>query len=322
MKKNLSTENNLPWAANTEASKSRKEEMKEAATRGAQLCKSHCVNSLAEDLMCVAEGIRGGTACDIGNIEFSAITCDQAADALAFVGKLQEEETLKKKKQKIADLCKEKPAKDPESLMGELDLAMDKVLNNEGNSFDVAETIGAAMDYVAQVGLHRKLPVPVEDEGFELPAVLRDVAEILECGDETHPQNRKIILDAVWETLEHLGAKPPKGISSEALHFASEKLLEVDEILAKLSKESMSESQTKLVIALAENLWGAMAKLIPSSDSEESLEDSSFVESGADLHALYYAIGAVRELETPENEEQIALILSLLEQVSDSVKEG
>jgi hypothetical protein len=110
----------------------------------------------------------------------------------------------------------------------------------------------------------------VEEEPFELPGLLRTCADVLEVGDDVHPENTKFILSTVWDVLDHLqwDKKLPAGkrISQESLSFVSEKLLEVDEILAKLSKESMSENQTKLTIALAENVWRIMGRLFPSEE--------------------------------------------------------
>ena len=269
MKKNVTTKETFPWAVQPEdvertmyEHEKDQQEEQDRLFRGAQLYRSRRGKSLSEELRGVAASIREGEATLECNVIFCAGTCEEAAEYVSFVADFQQRDDLKKEKQKIADLCRAKAPKDPQALLGELDYAMDQVLSGKGDPYLIAESIGAAEDFLSQVVLGKRLPA--EEEPFELPAVLRDVAEILECGDEVHPQNRGIILEAVKDTLEYLGAESPMSINGE---------------------------------------------------------DYSFVESGADLHALHYAKGAVLELETPENEDQIALILGLLEQVSESVKE-
>jgi hypothetical protein len=275
MKQNMTTERPVaPWSVSKETLQEFQEEKRkneqDRIFRGAQLYEARHGKSLAEELLSVADTIREGEACSEDNILFCSGTCDEAAEFISFVADCQRKQDLLDKKEKIADLCKEKAPKDPEALMGELDLAMDRVLSGGGDPLDIAESIGCAMDLIAQGLLHRDLP-QVEEEPFELPGLLRTCADVLEVGDDVHPENTKFILSTVWDVLDHLqwDKKLPAGkrISQESLSFVSEKLLEVDEILAKLSKESMSENQTKLTIALAENVWRIMARLFPSEEA-------------------------------------------------------
>jgi len=265
-------EKNFPEVLRT--ADSHKKEMaalrKAQVLRGKRIFESNTEKALAEELGIMAEGITEGDACNSDNVVFCSGTCKEAAEYLLYVAAVKQKEALAKRKQEIESLCKAKPPKEPGDLLNELDLAMDKVLSNEGSSFEIAEALGAAQDFIAQKHLHIK---PAEEEDSPVPGLLREAADILEDGDEVHPENTKFILNTVWEVLDYLkwDKKLPAGkrISQEALSFVSEKLLEVDEILAKLSKEKMDESQTRLILALAENIWRIMAKLFPGSEGEE-----------------------------------------------------
>jgi hypothetical protein len=221
----------------------------------------------------VADAIREGESCSEDNVVFCAGACEEAAEYISFVADCQRKQDLRDKKSKIADLCKEKAPKNPEDLLAELDMAMGRVLSGEGDSLAIAESIGCAMDLIAQGMLHKDLP-QVEEEDFELPNILRDVAEMLECGDETHPQNRQIALDAAWMILDHLGWKskfpPSTRIDNDTLSLVEAKLQEMDNIAYQLSRANLRDDQLKMVLGLAESIWTVSATLFPHKSPEEA----------------------------------------------------